>query len=59
MANIVDPKPWLKAELAAKRAELDATTDDAAKTKLQEEIQELERSLRPRLLQWRRPRMHW
>jgi glutamate synthase domain-containing protein 3 len=59
VSYIVDPKPWLKAELAAKRAELDAAADEADRARLQAEITELEHSLRPRLFRWHRPHIRW
>ncbi len=46
MPGIVDPAPWWKAELDAKRAALEAATDDAERTKLQEEIHALEKERR-------------
>ena len=56
---IVDPRPWLKAELAAKRAELEAATEEADRSRLQAEVDELEGELRPRFFRWRRRHPHW
>ena len=46
MPGIVDPGPWWKAELEAKRAALAAATDDADRARLQGEIHALENERR-------------
>jgi hypothetical protein len=57
--HIVDPRPWLEAELAAKQAELATATDEAERGRLEGEIAELKRSLHGGgVLRWLFPWRH-